>query len=104
MPASTSSTAAASRTDRVSTSSLTSPPLSSPASGANEVRPRLGLSPNSPQHDAGIRIEPPPSLPCAIGTSPAATAQPAPPLDPPGVRVRSYGLRVGGHAGGSVLG
>ena len=31
-------------------------------------------------------IDPPPSLPCASGAIPAATATTAPPLDPPGVR------------------
>jgi hypothetical protein len=42
-----------------------------------------------------MRIEPPPSLPCAIGTIPVATATAAPPLEPPLDRVRSQGLRVG---------
>ena len=42
--------------------------------GPHGVRPRLGLSPTSPQHEAGIRIEPAPSLPWAIGTAPAATS------------------------------
>jgi hypothetical protein len=41
-----------------------------------------------------MRVEPPPSLPCAIGTSPAATAAPDPPLDPPGVRSVFHGLRL----------
>ena len=52
--------------------------------GPTGVRPRVGLSPNRPQHEAGMRIEPPPSLACAIGTMPAATAAAAPPLEPPG--------------------
>jgi hypothetical protein len=30
-------------------------------------------------------MEPPPSLPAAIGTTPDATAAAAPPLEPPGV-------------------
>ena len=42
-------------------------------------RPRLGLSPTSPQQAAGMRIEPPPSLPWATGTIPAATAAAEPP-------------------------
>ena len=41
-------------------------------------RPRDGFSPTSPLHDAGIRIDPPPSLACAIGTTPAATNAPDP--------------------------
>ena len=47
------------------------------------MRPRVGFRPNSPQHDAGIRIEPPPSLACAAGTMRVATAADDPPLDPP---------------------
>ncbi len=42
-----------------------------------------------------MRIEPPPSLACAIGTIPAATAAAEPPLEPPAVRPVSQGLRVG---------
>jgi len=69
-----------------------------------EMRPWLGLSPTSPQHDAGMRIDPPPSLDCATGTMPAATAAALPPLEPPAVRDGSHGLRVGPHASGSVTG
>ena len=71
-------------------------------SGPQVLRPRVGLRPNSPQCDAGMRIEPPPSLPWAMGTMPAATAAAEPPLDPPGVRVGSQGLRVGPCSSGSV--
>ena len=60
------------------------------------TRPRASLIPNRPQTLAGIRTEPPPSLPCANGTSPAATAAAAPPLDPPAERVGSHGVRAGG--------
>ena len=73
-------------------------------SGPTGVRPRDGLSPNRPQHDAGIRIEPPPSFACASGTMPAATAAAAPPLEPPGVSSRFHGLRAGPNAFGSVYG
>jgi len=38
-----------------------------------------------PQWEAGIRIEPPPSVPWASGRMPAATAAAEPPLDPPGL-------------------
>ena len=41
-----------------------------------------------------MRVDPPPSLACAIGTMPDATAAPEPPLEPPGVRSGSHGLRV----------
>ena len=60
--------------------------------------------PTRPQQAAGIRSEPPPSLPCATGTRPAATAAAEPPEEPPGVRVVSHGLRVGPVWRGSVVG
>ena len=37
------------------------------ASGPTGVRPRVGLSPKRPQQEAGMRIDPPPSLPWASG-------------------------------------
>src|SRR6516164_10639687 len=66
------------------------------------MRPKLGLRPTRPVHAAGIRIDPPPSPPVAIGTIPPATAAADPPLDPPGVTVGSHGLRVTPHAGLAV--
>ena len=39
-------------------------------------------------------MEPPPSLPLAMGTSPPETAADDPPEEPPGVRVGSHGLPV----------
>ena len=51
-----------------------------------------------------MRSEPPPSLPCATGSIPPATAAAAPPEEPPGVRVVSHGLRVGPPSRGSVVG
>ena len=42
-----------------------------------------------------MRIEPPPSVPTWSGPRPAAAAAEAPPLEPPGVRPRFQGLRVG---------
>jgi hypothetical protein len=71
--------------------------------GAGELRPRDGLIPKSPQHEAGMRIEPPPSEPCAIDASPAATAAAAPPLEPPGVCPRFYGLRQIPFSSDSVI-
>src|SRR4030088_1062997 len=47
-------------------------------------------------------MDPPVSEPSATGTRPAATAAAEPPLDPPGTRVRSWGLRVGPNAEFSV--
>ena len=52
------------------------------------------MSPKIPQYEAGTLIEPPESLPIPIGESNAAIAAASPPLDPPGVRVRSHGLLV----------
>ncbi len=66
------------------------------------TRPRLGLRPTSPQHEAGIRMEPPPSLAWATGNMPDATAAPAPPLDPPGVCDGFHGLRVAPNRSFSV--
>src|SRR5256714_9188395 len=71
--------------------------------GAGETRPREGLRPTSPQQDAGMRIDPPPSLPCATGQRPAASAAPAPPLEPPGVRSVSHGLRQSPFSSDSVI-
>jgi hypothetical protein len=61
------------------------PPHPSPEAGPSGSRARVGFNPNSPQLEAGIRTEPPPSLPWASGTMPAATAAPLPPLEPPDV-------------------
>ena len=44
---------------------------------------RDGFTPTSPHHDDGMRIEPAPSDPGAIGSIPLATADDEPPLEPP---------------------
>src|SRR4051794_8869822 len=51
---------------------------------------------------AGWRIEPPVSVPMDSGAWYAATAADEPPEDPPGMRSRSQGLRVGPYAEFSV--
>src|SRR6516162_3290020 len=66
------------------------------------MRPKLGLRPTRPVHAAGIRIDPPPSPPVAMGTMPPATAAAEPPLEPPGVTSGFHGLRVTPHAGLAV--
>src|SRR5499426_1936326 len=81
---------------------MEAPPQPSPASGPMGLRARVGLRPKRPQHEAGMRIEPPPSVACAIGTMPAATAAAAPPLDPPALCLRLHGFRVGPNRRGSV--
>ena len=54
----------------------------------------MGFAPTTPHRAAGWRIEPPVSEPSAAEAKPAATAAALPPLDPPGTRPRSCGLRV----------
>src|SRR4051812_36602736 len=58
------------------------------------TRPTVGRNPVTLQNAAGLRSDPPASLPSAIGTRPQAKATAAPADDPPHVRVRSHGLRV----------
>src|ERR1700754_1294090 len=58
--------------------------------------------PNTPLNDAGMRTEPPPSVPMEIGLVPVATAADAPPLDPPAVFVTSPGFLVMPVSGLSV--
>ena len=58
----------------------------SPGRTSIGMRPSPGFSPTTPLHAAGMRTEPPMSLPSASGTQPDATAAPLPPDDPPGVR------------------
>src|ERR1700674_1465877 len=99
-----SSIRALSRTLRDTTRPVDSPPHPSPASGANETRPRDGLRPNSPHWAAGIRMEPPPSVACATGKMPAATAAAAPPDEPPAECARFHGLRHEPNRRGSVFG
>ncbi len=100
-PAITSRKAAASRTVRAIGPAVERP-TGSPYIGPPLMRPRVGLRPTSPQQDAGMRIEPPPSDAWAIGTRPDATAAAAPPLEPPAIRSRSQGVRAGGALSGSV--
>lgn len=59
------------------------------------MRPGVGRIEATPQKLAGVRTEPPKSVPCASGTMPAATATAEPPDDPPEVSAGSKGLRVG---------
>src|SRR3954469_19430754 len=83
-------TAAVSATVRVTTPLVPKP---SHSTTALVTEPRVGFRPTRPVHEAGMRIDPPPSSACAIGAIPAATATPAPLDDPPGVRSGFHGLR-----------
>ena len=66
------------------------------------MRPCVGFRPMVPVKAAGMRIEPPASLPMDRRTTPAATAA-AQPLLPPGVSDGFHGLRVMPKAGLSVM-
>src|SRR3954468_19073249 len=102
-PLITSTTAAASRTLRVTAPSIVPPAHDSPTSGPCDTRARVGFRPTSPHSLAGIRIDPPPSFACASGSIPLATAAAKPPDDPPVECSRFHGLRAGGHDFGSVV-
>src|SRR5438309_11318500 len=58
--------------------------------------------PTTPHNAAGWRIDPPVSDPSASGAIADATAAALPPLEPPGTRLGSWGLRVGPKAEFSV--
>ena len=58
------------------------------------IRPYVGFRPTTPQNAAGIRIEPPVSLPSVRGSSSAASTTADPPLEPPETRSVAQGLRA----------
>src|SRR6516225_10656493 len=99
-----SSSAALSRTERVSACSAAPPAPTSPYSGPSGLRARVGLRANKPHAEAGYRNEPPRSLPCANGTIPDATAAAEPPLDPLVESCGFHGLRAGPKSAGSQAG
>src|SRR3954465_9528688 len=94
-PAVASSSAAVSRTLRVRKPSMAMPAQPSPAFGPSGSRARVAFRPNNPHDEAGMRTDPPPPLPCAIGPPPADTAAADPDEDPPATWPRFHGLRVG---------
>ena len=51
-----------------------------------DQRSVVGRNPTRPHSAAGIRTDPPVSVPMPPGTRPSATAAAVPPLDPPGLR------------------
>jgi len=87
----------------VSPKSIAAPCQPRQAFGPTGIVPLDGFKPIKPENEAGIRIEPPPSLAPAIGTIPAATAAAAPPLDPPGEYAKFHGFRAGPYNCGSVI-
>ena len=62
------------------------------------IRPGVGRIETTSQKLAGVRTEPPKSVPCASGAIPVATATAEPPEEPPDVNATSNGLRVGPHS------
>src|SRR6185369_8680328 len=60
-----------------------------PASG---IRPQVVFSPATPQHAAGMRTEPPVSVPSATSASPRATTTAEPLDEPPGTSAASSGF------------
>src|ERR1700676_2552148 len=93
-----------SRTLMLTTWPQENPPQPSARWGPSGLRARVGFKPNTPDAEAGTRIEPPPSLACATGTIRAATAAPAPPDEPPEECARFHGFRVGPNSLDSVVG
>src|SRR5207244_7417777 len=69
------------------------------AAGHVGTRPGDGRRPTTLQKLAGLRSEPPVSVPSAIGSMPHASATAAPPLLPPHVFVVSYGFSVAPKTG-----
>src|SRR6188472_2596346 len=67
------------------------------------TRPRVGFRPTTPHQAAGLRIEPPVSVPSAVRRRPAATATAEPEDEPPVIRSGSHGFTAGG-AGPSKVG
>src|SRR3981081_3318655 len=88
----------------LSTRPQAKPAQPSPRSGPSGLRARVGFKPNTPEAEAGMRIEPPPSLACATGRIRAATAAAAPPDEPPEECARFQGFRVGPNRRDSVVG
>ena len=74
------------------------------ASGAMScgTTPTDCLKPTTPLQAAGMRVEPPASVPTPIGHTPAASATAAPPDEPPLVRSAAQALRVRPNSGASV--
>src|SRR5215831_9375491 len=105
-PAMTDSTSAASATVRVSgpmCSSDSQPDTpgyrSSLVPGYRGTRPMVAFTPHRPQKLAGMRTDPPPSLPSENGPRPVATAAPEPADEPPDDRSSRHGLAVGSASG-----
>ena len=71
--------------------------------GCVGTSPTEGRSPTIPQNDAGMRSDPPRSVPSASAIMPVASAAAPPPVDPPALRLGSHGLRVRPNTSLNVL-
>jgi hypothetical protein len=90
------------------TSAASTPTESSDQDSGNTPRSGTrsgdGRIPATPHSAAGMRTEPPVSVPTASGTNPAATAAAEPALEPPAIRRGSCGLAHGPLAARSPVG
>jgi hypothetical protein len=68
-----------------------------------EISPQVGFKPTVPHAAAGMRIDPPVSLPIEASAMPQATLMADPPLDPPGDREGSCGFRAAPNAESSLV-
>src|SRR6185295_14515729 len=68
-----------------------------------DTSPSVGFRPTTPQAAAGMRIDPPVSVPIVARPMPAARLAPDPPLEPPGDRAGSCGLCTGPNAESSFV-
>ena len=85
---------AVSRTDRDWQPWIETRPVRSERCGAIEKTPRETFRPILPLTPAGMRIEPPPSVEWAIGTTPDATIAALPADEPQVVKSVFQGFRV----------
>jgi hypothetical protein len=66
------------------------------------ITPADCFMPTTPLQAAGMRVDPPASVPTPIGQTPAASATAPPPEEPPLVRSGLQALRVRPNSGASV--
>src|ERR671939_1049754 len=96
-PEMTPSSDATSRTERAM--GATCPSVGVALVGKTGTLPNCAFIPKTPQNEAGMRMDPPPSVPSARGVTPAATEVAAPALEPPGVLDVSQALHVTPESG-----
>jgi hypothetical protein len=70
---------------------------------SQEISPNPGFNPTMPQAAAGMRMEPPVSVPTDPKHMPSATDAAEPPLEPPGDLEGSIGLRTAPNAVSSLV-